>query len=181
MAQTQWPREGIPRAAKTAKISREYPLPLTFQWFQSLNCSHLGFSLPLSTGMERLLTEQLAGEQAGRREEVKNHWDDGEDGDGWMDASVHRHGAAGRGASTQEGRGGCIDIGSQSLRQWWWLWWCTSEKNVTLWCYKETQWWVFPCFQSQTSPRWSLQVWGCQGDGLAGDRRNLWWTFQNQK
>jgi len=55
--------------------------------------SHLGFSLPLSTGMERLLTEQLAGEQAGRREEM----------------------------------------------------------------------------------------WGCQGDGLAGDRRNLWWTFQNKK
>jgi len=52
--------------------------------------SHLGFSLPLSTGMERLLTDQLAGERAHRREEV----------------------------------------------------------------------------------------WGCQGDGLAGDRRNLWWTFQ---
>ena len=32
--------------------------------------SHLGFSLPLSDGMERLLTEQLAGEQAGRREQV---------------------------------------------------------------------------------------------------------------
>ena len=58
----------------------------------------------------------------------------------WMNGclSVHRHGAAGRGASTQEGRGGCIDIGFQSLRQWWWLWWCTSEKNVTLWSYKET-------------------------------------------
>jgi len=53
--------------------------------------SHLGFSLPLSTGMEQLLTNQLAGEQAHRREEV----------------------------------------------------------------------------------------WGCQGDGLAGDRLNLWWTFQN--
>jgi len=53
--------------------------------------SHLGFSLPLSIGMERLLSEQLAGERADRREEV----------------------------------------------------------------------------------------WGCQGDGLAGDRRNLWWTFQN--
>ena len=32
--------------------------------------SHLGFSLPLSDGMERLLTEQLAGKQAGRREQV---------------------------------------------------------------------------------------------------------------
>jgi len=53
--------------------------------------SHLGFSLPLSTGMERLLAEQLAEEHADRREEV----------------------------------------------------------------------------------------WGCQGGGLAGDRRNLWWTFQN--
>jgi len=54
--------------------------------------SHLGFSLPLSTGMERLLAEQLAGQLAARREEV----------------------------------------------------------------------------------------WGCQGGGLAGDRKNLWWTFQNK-
>ena len=36
-----------------------------------LNSSHLGFSLPLSTGMERLVAEQLAGERADRREEVR--------------------------------------------------------------------------------------------------------------
>ena len=45
-------------------------LDLKFQ-SQILNCSHLGFSLPLSTGMERLLCEQLAGERAHRRDEVR--------------------------------------------------------------------------------------------------------------